>query len=75
MSGATFLRTCRRDAELASIPAVVLSGYDLAIKDLTDLPGVAFLAKPVNAEDLFEVITRATREPGRPEIQAHGQEG
>lgn len=72
MDGAEVLRIIRKRFDRESLPVVVLSGDILSgrSEQLHALDVDAILAKPVEIDDLLEVIARRTTPPGRqPEAQ------
>jgi CheY-like chemotaxis protein len=56
MSGIEFLRTCAADPKLATIPALVISGYTHGAPQIANVH--AFVAKPFNVEHLLASIAR-----------------
>jgi len=60
MNGWEFRAAQLRDAEIASIPVVVLS----ALGRVSSIDAVAFLPKPFGLDDLLDLVRRAAR-PGR----------
>jgi CheY-like chemotaxis protein len=59
MTGAAFLRGCRRDPLLPAIPAVLLTGLDPSEIDRRGLEDVPCLRKPFDVEQLLSVLRRS----------------
>jgi CheY-like chemotaxis protein len=63
LSGADFLREVRRDPRLGGIPVVVLSGDNEAVKISEALGVGCCLRKPVELDDLIDVVSRLASAP------------
>jgi CheY-like chemotaxis protein len=58
MDGWQFRQELKKDANLASIPVVVVSAADDLEKEASSLGAAAYLQKPVDGEKLIEAVRR-----------------
>ena len=62
MDGWALLRHLKSRPELADIPTIVISAEAEAWRDVLDLGGATFLPKPLDVEDLLQVVGRLESE-------------
>jgi len=58
MNGWDFLATCRLDAVWSRIPAIVVTGVDVAAQRREEFGDVSFFTKPINFDELLAAIRR-----------------
>ena len=73
MDGEQFLHTLRASAR-ASIPVVIMSGHSAASAVARELEANACLTKPIELEDLLEMVRRFVRAEA-PSTPAHRPDG
>jgi CheY-like chemotaxis protein len=69
VSGWAFCAEHSSDAELASIPVVVVSGQGVSSRDVARLGAAGYLRKPVDLDDLLHTVERFAS-PDEPSEQA-----
>jgi DNA-binding response OmpR family regulator len=58
ISGWAFRAWQRSDAELASIPVVIVSGQGLSTRDVAELGVAGYLPKPLDLDELLSLVAR-----------------
>ncbi len=58
MNGWQFRAEQLRDATLASVPTIVMTGFPAAVEDASSLGAAACLKKPIDLDDLLDAVGR-----------------
>jgi DNA-binding response OmpR family regulator len=68
VSGWAFRAAQRADAELASIPVVIVSGQGLSSHDVAELGVAGYLPKPLDLDELLGTVARFVPRHHPPEV-------